>query len=549
MIWSYWPTRKLQHLVGDEFLDHLKIMLPELDESGKNIFFENDKEKLSEIAASFVDEKYFRSKKNIEECLNHLPDERFFELCEALSYKFENRDAATLSLPKYIQKKKPFQDFISHFGLSDRFLPQNSSKPAPFEVCDFASVVRPLTLMRPFKRLKDYQAVATNLVNGYLSAPNQRVVLQMPTGSGKTRTAMEIIADFFISEEEPATILWLANSSELCEQAVQAMAETWGPIGNKRLVIQRLWGDFTEELKSVCSESQHNFLVASLQTMRNIMLDLDQNLLDYHKIKLVVVDEAHISTAVTYRETIETILENSKCRLLGLTATPGRSDEDETSELSSLYFENLVRLQDPTGKHENAIEFLRAKKILSQASYEPIKSNYVIKVKDSVAEDGNLSEKLLKDLGASSERLLCIVKSIRPYLTDSHKIILFAPSKSSSAFLSKLFTYLGYKSEHVDGNTNPNSRREIIERFNAGELQIICNYGVLATGFDSPKIDVVCIARPTFSKVLYSQMIGRGLRGEAVGGTANCKILEVIDTFEGMDNEAMLFNTFDEYWS
>ena len=75
----------------------------------------------------------------------------------------------------------------------------------------------------------------------------------------------------------------------------------------------------------------------------------------------------------------------------------------------------------------------------------------------------------------------------------------------------------------------------------------MCNYGVLATGFDAPTVDVVCIARPTKSPVLYSQMIGRGLRGQSYG-TEQCLVLEVLDNFVGQPNQDGLYSQFKDYW-
>ena len=91
-------------------------------------------------------------------------------------------------------------------------------------------------------------------------------------------------------------------------------------------------------------------------------------------------------------------------------------------------------------------------------------------------------------------------------------------------------------------------RDALIEGFKSNKFQIMCNYGVLATGFDAPKIDVVCIARPTTSPVLYSQMIGRGMRGPKVGGTEQCVILEVTDNFIGLGTQDLLYKQFKEYW-
>ena len=101
---------------------------------------------------------------------------------------------------------------------------------------------------------------------------------------------------------------------------------------------------------------------------------------------------------------------------------------------------------------------------------------------------------------------------------------------------------------HVDGKTNQGARQSILKEFKNGELQIICNFGILSTGFDAPKTDLVFIARPTQSIVLYSQMIGRGLRGKEVGGTENCTIVTVKDNISGLPNDSNIFTYFDEYF-
>ena len=92
------------------------------------------------------------------------------------------------------------------------------------------------------------------------------------------------------------------------------------------------------------------------------------------------------------------------------------------------------------------------------------------------------------------------------------------------------------------------NRKNIIEKFVKGDLQVICNYELFSTGFDAPKIDTVFIARPTFSIVLYAQMIGRGLRGPEIGGSENCKIIDVKDNIRGFGNHDSVYTYFDEYF-
>ena len=91
-------------------------------------------------------------------------------------------------------------------------------------------------------------------------------------------------------------------------------------------------------------------------------------------------------------------------------------------------------------------------------------------------------------------------------------------------------------------------RKKIINDFINEDIQIICNFEILSTGFDAPKTDVVFISRPTFSIVLYAQMIGRGLRGPAIGGSESCKIIDVKDNILGYSNEDSVFSYFQEYF-
>ncbi len=82
------------------------------------------------------------------------------------------------------------------------------------------------------------------------------------------------------------------------------------------------------------------------------------------------------------------------------------------------------------------------------------------------------------------------------------------------------------------GSTRPAMRRSLIERFRRGELSVLCNYGVLTTGFDAPKVRCVVVARPTASPILYEQMVGRGMRGPEFGGTERCLVIDVNDNIQ-----------------
>jgi superfamily II DNA or RNA helicase len=86
-----------------------------------------------------------------------------------------------------------------------------------------------------------------------------------------------------------------------------------------------------------------------------------------------------------------------------------------------------------------------------------------------------------------------------------------------------------------------------LEQFKNGEIQYVVNYGVLTTGFDAPKTENIVICRPTFSEVLYEQIVGRGLRGSKFGGTNKCTIIDFCDNYQRFGDQ-QAYNRFREFW-
>ena len=117
--------------------------------------------------------------------------------------------------------------------------------------------------------------------------------------------------------------------------------------------------------------------------------------------------------------------------------------------------------------------------------------------------------------------------------------------------LSAILTMQGIKNGSVFGEMNSIERKNIVNKFKNREddLNILINYEVLTTGFDATNIRCVFITRPTNSVVLYSQMLGRGLRGPLMGGNEFCELIDIEDNLERYTNESQAFNYFDEYWS
>jgi superfamily II DNA or RNA helicase len=92
-----------------------------------------------------------------------------------------------------------------------------------------------------------------------------------------------------------------------------------------------------------------------------------------------------------------------------------------------------------------------------------------------------------------------------------------------------LLNIAGISASSIDGETPRNARRYFLEKFQHGEIKVLCNHSVLTTGFDAPKTDMIMISRMLFSPVMYMQIVGRGLRGPKNGGTPECLLVTVKD--------------------
>jgi superfamily II DNA or RNA helicase len=113
---------------------------------------------------------------------------------------------------------------------------------------------------------------------------------------------------------------------------------------------------------------------------------------------------------------------------------------------------------------------------------------------------------------------------------------------------------LGINSKVLTSDTNPNERTRIIDAFKVSrkenpESSVLCNFGILTTGFDAPETSCAVIARPTDSLVLYSQMVGRAIRGTKSGGNAEAEIVTVIDeNLKGFGEVADAFMNWEDIW-
>jgi superfamily II DNA or RNA helicase len=413
----------------------------------------------------------------------------------------------------------------------------------------------------PLPELHDYQKeLKQRLLQVLDAAPGaNRGLLSLPTGAGKTRTAVEALIDWWAAGDiDRGFILWIAQSDELCEQAVQAFREVWVDRGwkcheRRTLRLHRVWG--TRPIP----DSAGGIAVASIQKLYQAMNDSSAEAQVRYRAfvestKAIVVDEAHHAIADEYRAVLHCFgisvhsLEGSRVPLIGLTATPYRGSGVEENERLAQYFGRNLLI--PTGMTDPIGE-LRARGILSRAQHEILETERHFELQPHEAQQlerfGRLPESFVRRVGEDARRNRLILDRLLR-LDPATPTLFFGCSIVHATAMAVLLRRHGRTAAAVSAQTRRATRRYLIEQFREGRLQVLCNYGVLTTGFDAPRIEAVVIARPTTSPVLYEQMIGRGMRGPVNGGTNDCLVIDLVDNIERFGGQ-MAYTRFSEYWA
>ena len=404
--------------------------------------------------------------------------------------------------------------------------------------------------IQPFHGLYSHQRDALRRVEKYLD-DDGRVLLHMPTGSGKTRTAMNLIAKH-LNRNDNTLVLWLAHSEELCEQAVGEFKKSWNHLGDRPINVRRFFKTHNWE------DIEDGLIVAGLQKLWNYLKDSPDLSMRAKKISLIVFDEAHQSVADTFQLPVDTIMTlNKNCRLLGLTATPGRTWNDISAdeELSKLYHRNKVSLE--VEGYDSPMDYLTENGYLSKPIFteivNPNETNLSTAEKNKLLKvDDDIPPSILSKISEDGIRNAMIVKMAENLVKKGHKrVLVFAINVRHAKTINSFLKFRGFNSSVITSETDSGERKDSINRYKqeGGEAQILCNYGVLTTGFDAPKTSAAIIARPTKSLVLYSQMVGRALRGPLVGGTEEAEICTVVDTsLKGFGNLVEANENWEDVW-
>ncbi|MFI8944001.1 DEAD/DEAH box helicase [Streptomyces syringium] len=423
--------------------------------------------------------------------------------------------------------------------------------PAPFAGYRAPSLGQSLTVDGPrdFPRLHDYQErLALNIFEMLDRLTPQRAMLSLPTGAGKTRVTAEAVIRWVKQAGDlKGPILWIAQTEELCEQAVQSWKFVWEKAGAQtRLTINRLWT--SNEAAAVLDGPQ---LVVATDAKLKKCLDTDR----YAWLRdaaLVVVDEAHVATSPLYTELLSLLgltQHRTERHLLGLTATPFRGhNEEETRRLVSRF--GARRLDEGVFPSDDAYGHLQQLGVLAQVEHRELTGGTIElsrEERESATQFSLLSKAAEQRLADDHDRSRRIVSEIAA-MPEDWPVLVFATSVEHAKYLAARLKDHGISASSVDSTTSDSDRRARVDDFRDGRTRVLTNYGVLTQGFDAPATRAVVVARPVYSPNVYQQMIGRGLRGPRNGGKETCLILNVRDTIRNFDT-ALAFTRFEHLWS
>ena len=521
-------TDQLLKFLPDGMYETLKILEPKFEES----------DCLVEVIEAVNDPNdIFSNPKSLNDAITLLPPEKAVELCKKL--QIEEIGNPIESILRVADDASMTTKIKMFFGLSEDKTARGLHQPN-------------VNISYVNYGLFEHQRRISIRARRMLSQHPHRCVLHMPTGSGKTRTAMHIVASH-MNNFDRAVVVWLSQSVELLEQSADEFDKAWSYLGNRNVDVVRCWGSGKVDIGAISD----GFIVAGLSKMVSWeRRSTSQFLKLADRTSLVIVDEAHQSVAMTYQPVIDVLAsKKSTTQLLGLTATPGRtwSDIFADRELSKFFFNNKLVLDVPG--YSNPVSYLMDSGYLAKPKFRKLAFDVcdtVLPDEQNVAKaDDDISDDILIDIGNSAQRNAIIVHACDELVTKHKRILVFCPSVSNAKMLSAIMKLRGIESFFITADTSANVRAQKIQRYkgNSGKPIILFNFGVLSTGFDAPLTSALIIARPTRSLVLYSQMVGRAIRGVKAGGNRNAEIVTIVDTaLPGFGDIADAFFNWEDVW-
>ena len=320
--------------------------------------------------------------------------------------------------------------------------------------------------------LRPYQEEARQAVQTEWDQGNDRTLLVLPTGCGKTIVFCKIAEDRVRQGERG---LILAHRGELLDQAADKLFQATG----LRCAV--------EKAEQSCLGAWERITVGSVQSLQREKR-LEQFDPDYYQ--FIIVDEAHHALSDSYQRVLERF---SNAHVLGVTATPDRGDKRDLGQ----FFQSL------------AYEYTLPKAI-KEGYLCPIKAQTIPLQLDIAGVGIQSGDFKAGDLGTALDPYLEQIAQEMATACMDRKTVVFLPLVKTSQKFRDILNAHGFRAAEVNGNSS--DRAEVLADFEAGRYNVLCNSMLLTEGWDCPPVDCIVVLRPTKIRSLYCQMVGRGTR-------------------------------------
>ncbi|MDE7360915.1 MAG: DEAD/DEAH box helicase family protein [Oscillospiraceae bacterium] len=385
-------------------------------------------------------------------------------------------------------------------------------------------------------QLYPHQTEALNALDSINRKDSFKTIVVLPTGGGKTLTAVYWLLKNAVDNGK--NVLWLAHRSLLLEQAADTFirnASTKIMVNHTGLKCRIVSGKHDSPVNI---ENDDNILICGKDSIARRPEQLDEWLKgeDIY----FVIDEAHHAVARSYRKIIDHVFEHAgSVKMLGLTATPFRTNEKEKGALLKIFEDDICYSVDLNTLIKNTI--LAYPIPINCDTKQRFSGQLGVKDIKAIQNFDQLPTEIAEYIASNKERNAFIVKTYVESREKFGQTIVFAVNKDHAFALSGLFKKSGIAADYIVSDTRDgftgitisdkeNDRK--IKQYKNGKLEVLINVNILTEGTDLPQTHTVFLARPTTSKVLMTQMVGRALRGEKAGGTKEAYIVSFIDDWD-----------------
>ena len=325
------------------------------------------------------------------------------------------------------------------------------------------------------------------------------VMVQMPTGTGKTYV-MAAVVKWFLDNYDEGEVWIVAHRRELVEQMQQTLDRFCLEYGEKEMVLK----------------AKVRIRVLSIQWLNRHINELE---ISGSMPGLIVVDEAHHAIADSYQDLFD---RNRRALKLGMTATPCRMNKNSFSKL----FESL--LTSPCTNDFIMRGYLAPYDyvVIGKFSNEQLTVNQL----KGRGSDGDYAIKEMDEKLNIPQTIQRLYDSVKKY-ADGKKGIVYAIDIVHAQAIAECYNALGLKSVALDSKTPAKKRKEMVEAFKRSEIDCLVNVNLFDEGFDCPDVEFIQMARPTLSLAKYMQMVGRGLRINKENKDKVCIIIDNVGNF------------------